>query len=212
MTCLKLKELESYLQDIDIFEKPKVWLEQYATSPHISSRMLYTMQSCYGDVAGKFVADLGCGCGVLSAGAAMLGAAQCVGFEIDSDALSTFSQNISELELTNVDVVQCDVVEGLPVCLDKKFDIVVMNPPFGTKFNKGIDVKFLEQAVKLASGAVYSLHKTSTREYILNKAKSWKMKAEVLAELRFNLPASYKFHKKDCVDIDVDFIRFSFLP
>ncbi|XP_046999624.1 rRNA N6-adenosine-methyltransferase METTL5 [Schistocerca americana] len=211
MACLKLKELESWLQDIDIFEKPKVWLEQYATSPHIGSRMLYTMQSCYGDITGKLVADLGCGCGVLSAGAAMLDAAQCVGFEIDTDALSIFSQNISELELTNVDVVQCDVTNGLPLCFDKVFDVVVMNPPFGTKRNQGVDVKFLEVAVKLASEAVYSLHKTSTREYILNKASNWNMKAEVLAELRFNLPASYKFHKKSCVDIDVDFIRFSFL-
>ena len=32
---------------------------------------------------------------------------------------------------------------------------------------------------------------------------------EVLAELRFDLPASYRFHTKDSVDIEVDFIRFA---
>lgn len=36
--------------------------------------MLYTIQSTFGDIEGKVVADLGCGCGVLSIGAAMLDA------------------------------------------------------------------------------------------------------------------------------------------
>ena len=33
---------------------------------------------------------------------------------------------------------------------------------------------------------------------------------KVVAELKFDLPASYKFHKHKSVDIAVDFIRFSF--
>jgi predicted RNA methylase len=33
---------------------------------------------------------------------------------------------------------------------------------------------------------------------------------EVVAELRYDLPRSYKFHKKDSVDIEVDFLHFSF--
>lgn len=33
---------------------------------------------------------------------------------------------------------------------------------------------------------------------------------EVLSRLKFDLPASYDFHKKLTKDIDVDFIRFSF--
>lgn len=45
----------------------------------------------------------------------------------------------------------------------KQFDTVLMNPPFGTKHNEGIDMKFLEVALKLSNNAVYSLHKTSTR-------------------------------------------------
>lgn len=38
-----------------------------------------------------------------------------------------------------------------------------MNPPFGTR-KKGADMEFLSAAMKVASQAVYSLHKTSTRE------------------------------------------------
>jgi predicted RNA methylase len=46
------------------------------------------------------------------------------------------------------------------------FDTVIMNPPFGTKNNAGIDMLFLRRAIELATGAVYSLHKSSTREVI----------------------------------------------
>uniref|UniRef100_A0A453QTF0 Uncharacterized protein n=1 Tax=Aegilops tauschii subsp. strangulata TaxID=200361 RepID=A0A453QTF0_AEGTS len=38
-----------------------------------------------------------------------------------------------------------------------------MNPPFGTK-RKGADMEFLSMGLKVAAQAVYSLHKTSTRE------------------------------------------------
>ena len=95
--------------------------------------------------------------------------------------------------------------------LTKKFDTVVMNPPFGTIHNKGIDMTFVKHGLQLARQAVYSLHKTSTREHILKKAKEdWKVDVQVLAQLRYDLPASYKHHKKASVDIEVDFIRFSF--
>ena len=73
----------------------------------------------------------------------------------------------------------------------------------------GIDIKFLQNALAITSNVVYSLHKTSTRAYILKKAKEWNSKAEVLAELHFDLPKTYKFHRKQSVDVDVDFIRFS---
>ena len=59
--------------------------------------------------------------------------------------------------------------------------------------------------------AVYSLHKTSTREHIIKKAESeWNVQAEVLAQLKYDLPATYKHHKKVSVDIEVDLLRFTF--
>lgn len=36
--------------------------------------MLYTIHNTYDDIENKVIADLGCGCGVLSIGTAMLGA------------------------------------------------------------------------------------------------------------------------------------------
>ncbi|KAM9486182.1 rRNA N(6)-adenosine-methyltransferase METTL5 isoform 1-T2 [Clarias gariepinus] len=205
---MKLKELESCLQQVDGFNKPKILLEQYPTGPHIAACMLYTMHNTFGDIKNKVVADLGCGCGVLSIGAAVLDAGLCVGFDIDSDALDIFKGNVEEFELPNIDMVQCDVcsVESL---YTNKFDTVIMNPPFGTKHNQGIDMQFLKTALSMSRGAVYSLHKTSTRHHIQKKASDWNVKMEVIAELRYDLQASYKFHKKKSVDIQVDFIRFT---
>ena len=65
---MKLKELESHLQQLDGFEEPKVHLEQYITSGHIASHMLYTMDQTFEDIENNVVADFGSGCGVLSIG------------------------------------------------------------------------------------------------------------------------------------------------
>lgn len=198
MKKLRLKELESRLQQVDGFEKPKLLLEQYPTRPHIAACMLYTIHNTYDDIENKVVADLGCGCGVLSIGAAMLGAGLCIGFDIDEDALEIFNRNIEEFELTNVDMVQCNVCL-LSNTMSKSFDTVIMNPPFGTKNNKGTDMVFLKTALEMARTAVYSLHKSSTRKHIQKKAAEWKIKMDIIAELRYDLPALYNFHKKKSV-------------
>ncbi|KYM99655.1 Methyltransferase-like protein 5 [Cyphomyrmex costatus] len=207
MARLRLCQLEEYLQQLDVFENPKVTLEQYATSAHIASHLLYTAQTQFDDIEGKNVADLGSGCGILSLGAKMLGAEYVVGFEIDSEAVDIQYKNCSDIELF-VEVIQCDVLQYLPGKFEKYFDTVIMNPPFGTKNNPGIDMKFLEMAIRLSSNVVYSLHKSSTRDYVLSKATQLGARGTVIAELRYDLPRAYKFHKKASVDIQVDFIRF----
>ena len=156
---------------------------------------------------------MGCGCSVLGIGSSLLGASYVMGVDIDSDALQIAQSNIGQFELSNVHLVQCSVTD-LPQLLKRdvvQFDTVVMNPPFGTKHNQGLDVLFVETAlrcVKPAGGVVYSLHKTSTRDHFFRKAVSWNVEAKVLAQLRYDLPATYKFHKKSSVDVEVDFWRF----
>ena len=68
---------------------------------------------------------------------------------------------------------------------------------------------FLQVASSLSKNVVYSLHKTSTRQHILKKAEEFNLSGEVVAELRYNLPKTYKFHKKASVDVQVDFFRFT---
>lgn len=208
MGPMKLKQLEQHLQEVEGFENPKILLEQYPTRPHIAACMVHTMAYTFDDIEDKLIADLGCGCGVLAIGSVMLGAGAVTGIDVDQDALEQFQGNISDFEIDNIDLINMDI-ESLNEGWANKFDTVIMNPPFGTKHNKGLDLKFLQTGIKMASGAVYSLHKTSTREHIVKKAAEWGAEAQVLAELRYDLPNTYKHHKKSSVDINVDFIRFT---
>ncbi|KAJ2119789.1 hypothetical protein IW147_005604 [Coemansia sp. RSA 720] len=218
---MKLKQLEGYLGEVAAFKNPKVQLEQYPTTAHLAARVLYTAESTFGDIDGKAVVDLGCGCGMLSIAAAMMGACSVVGIDVDSDALEIAQENIEEFEVEEVvELMQASLCHEaastgsleldnqLVTPMKGKFDTAILNPPFGTKpGNKGIDVLFLQAACSMATGAVYSLHKTSTREYLVKKAESWGFECDVLAELKFDVPMMYKFHKKKAVDIEVDLLR-----
>ena len=88
---------------------------------------------------------------------------------------------------------------------------VVTNPPFGTKDNAGIDLQFLRTATRLARRAVYSFHKRSTRKFLLKTIRDdWGYSdAQVVAEMAFDVPNMYKFHKQQSKDIEVDLIRIS---
>lgn len=75
-------------------------------------------------------------------------------------------------------------------------------PPFPVPF------PFWRFMFKIAEHAVYSLHKSSTRKHIAKRAAEWGATMEVVAQLRYDLPATYKVHKKKSVDIEVDLLRF----
>ncbi|PVU92794.1 hypothetical protein BB561_003609 [Smittium simulii] len=250
--ALKLKQIESYLQEVESFGKrflmdyilpsilifqenknPKLEFEQYPTTAHLAAQMLYTAQNSFDDIEGKAVADLGCGCGMLSIASAIVGASHITGLEIDNDAIEIFQSNVEEFDgMPPIDIINLNLMlKSIDICdqnsnsnhakilesnmalldkMEKRFDTVVMNPPFGTKpGNKGIDFVFLKIASFISNGAIYSLHKTSTRDYITKSAKKLGYTAQVIAKLKFDIPKMYSFHKKASVDVYVDFIRFA---
>ncbi|KAM3382862.1 rRNA N6-adenosine-methyltransferase METTL5 [Capsicum galapagoense] len=203
---MKLKQLESLLGSLQQFSNPKIDLEQYPTGPHIASRMLYTAENSFEDVNSKVVADFGCGCGTLGLAAGLLGAESIIGLDIDAESLEIAYENADELEL-DMDFIQCDI--NSLNWRGQIVETVVMNPPFGTR-RKGADMDFLSLAMKVASQAVYSLHKTTTREHVKRAAlRDYNARsAEVICELRYDVPQLYIFHKKKEVDIAVDLWRF----
>jgi len=168
----------------------------------LSAHVLYTIDKTYEEINGKIIADLGCGSGILAIGCSLLGSSHVIGIDVDPIALRDATENIAKLE-AEVELLMSDV-SYLP--FSHKVDTTVMNPPFGTR-NKGIDLVFLKKAIELSKVSVYSLHKSSTREHIEKKISEWGFEMEVLAELRWDIPQLYKFHKKKSVDIEVDFIR-----
>ena len=112
----------------------------------------------------------------------------------------------------DADLAVDDSSEPLPPIGRGVYDLVLMNPPFGTqKGSGGVDMRFLRAGLGLcaAEGAVYSLHKTSTRTYIARTAAAWGVACRVVAELHFEIPKMYKHHKHASLDVAVDFWRFS---
>ena len=102
--------------------------------------------------------------------------------------------------------------DGVPLA-SNCVDTVMTNPPFGTKpGNAGIDILFLRTATRLARRAVYSFHKSSTRQYLIKTVESWGYDVEVVAAMKFDIPQMYKFHSKQNVDVDVDLIRVNLIP
>ncbi|XP_068653148.1 uncharacterized protein [Aristolochia californica] len=184
---MKLKQLEGLLGDLEQFSSPNA-------------------ENTYGDISGKVVADFGCGCGTLGIAAALLDAEYAIGVDIDPHSLDIAAQNAEDLEL-DINLLWCDIKNlnwrgGI-------VDTVVMNPPFGTR-QKGADLDFLSMGLKVASRVVYSLHKKTTRDHVRRTAlQEFNAKsADVLCELRFDVPQLYKFHKKKEVDVAVDLWRF----
>ncbi len=68
---------------------------------------------------------------------------------------------------------------------------------------------FLKRASQMSRLAVYSLHKTSTRNHISKSVASLGFASgKAVAQLRYNLAQTHKHHKKESVDIEVDLWRF----
>ena len=219
---MKNWEIESVLQELDGFgKKPKIELEQYATPAELAAHFISVAERSFGDIGGKCVLDLGCGAGMLSIAAALSGADHVLGCDIDSDALQIAKGNVEEQELEDViDFIKTDVVgrqnrdEKFLPAIRQKFDTVLMNPPFGANKDrqmKGIDLFFLTVATSMITedGAIYSLHKSTTREHIETVMSERNLVAEALGEYRWNLDKTYKFHKKSNKEIAVDMWRFT---
>lgn len=68
--------------------------------------------------------------------------------DIDSDALEIARENVENLELENVEIINMNVLE-IPETFYKKFDIILTNPPFGIRSEKGADLKFLKKALNV---------------------------------------------------------------
>lgn len=114
--------------------------------------MMYTAQSRFDDIDGRSVLDLGSGCGMLSIASIYMGAAFNAAIEIDPDAISMCTANMNRCfgdDDDAVDLIQADVTTMGLSRRGFTFDTVVLNPPFGTKNNQGIDMIFLQQALRV---------------------------------------------------------------
>ncbi|TBU09989.1 putative methyltransferase [Hamiltosporidium magnivora] len=196
---MKLKEIKCKFQEVKGFENPNINLEQYITPPDIAASIIYTAHVRYDDIQNKNILDMCCGTGMLTYGISFFNPFHITCADVCMNALRGCRDNILNLNIENVSMLRMDFTR-LPFSY-KKFDVVFMNPPFGTK-QAHADTRALESALYL-SDTVYSLHKSSTRSFILKRFPS----AEVIACIKYDLPSTYSFHKKKNVAIEVDLIR-----
>ena len=74
---MRLKQLQSLLESVRVFDSPDIEYEQYPTPPHLAAQIVQMMHS-HGDVQGKAVGDLGLGCGILTIAAHLMGSASAI--------------------------------------------------------------------------------------------------------------------------------------
>jgi len=132
-------------------------LEQHATESELAAELLWHAAP---RLQGRKVLDLGAGTGILAIGAALLGAAEVIAVEKDEAAARLLRENLETYEGTEQVRVVVEDIERFT----EEGDLVIMNPPFGTK-RRHADRVFLEKAFHLAP-LVYSIHKTSTAGFI----------------------------------------------
>jgi putative methylase len=80
-----------------------------------------------------------------------------------------------------------------------------MNPPYGT-WTIHADTGFLEKAFQLAP-VVYSIHKSSTREFLFQFVTRSSCKVDQVRSMRMEIPHLFQFHEKKRATVEVDLYR-----
>ncbi|HDD63687.1 MAG TPA: RNA methyltransferase [Thermoprotei archaeon] len=210
---IKRKELTRIIESIPTFSKPKVYFEQYVLPGNVASRLLWIAETVYGDISNNIIIDLGCGTGRLSVGAALLGAEYVISVDVDFDAVALFKNVLysdifpkvsSKIDIVCADVRFFNIVNREKISSNRKV-IVIQNPPFGVH-RKGYDVLFLSKALELAH-IVYTLHKSSTKDYVINYIENKKFVVTELFKESIRIPMMYSFHRKRFHKVNIVALR-----
>ena len=204
--AIKKSKLEIILSKLKVFSKPSMELEQYPLDGKNASDILWAAFSL-GNIEKKTIADLGCGTGILGIGSLLLGAKKVYFLDKSQSAVQTAKENLQFVEKElNIELKSKSLfLVGDINDFGTKVQTVIQNPPFGTK-TEHIDKLFLEKAMGIAD-VVYSIHKTSTLDFIEQFAK--KNEFEITNKIRFEFPLkqTMSFHKQKIKMIDVSLLK-----
>jgi putative methylase len=200
---VRKRDLERALSEIEAHPLPNAYLEQYTTPSKVAAETLHLAAYVYDDVIDKTVMDLGCGTGRLAIGAALLGAREVFGVDVDRVAVRVAQKNAEIMgvkEKTHWIVADIGVVKGT-------FDTVLQNPPFGVQRRRA-DRRFITKSLELSS-TIYSFHKggESNREFIKRFIEGHGGRVTNIFPLKMEIPRMFKFHTKRKRSIQVDLYR-----
>ena len=195
----KKRQLEMLLQSIPVIPRPKAYLEQYSTPATIAADVLWNAHA-WGDIEGMKVVDLGCGTGVFAIGAALLGAREAVGVDLDAGAVDLASSQATKMGLNS----KTRFISGDVRNFHEKGDTVIQNPPFGAQktHRKEADRIFMTKALETAP-VIYSFHMRETEEFVEKFFQSKGGKITQKFYYRFPIPRIYDFHEKEKIEVDV---------
>jgi len=197
---MKLRKLEILLEGFETFPNPDPTLEQYATPAVVAARMLFHAYM-RGDIEGRSVLDLGCGTGVIACGAALLGAAEVTGVDIDPVATAVAKKNAdkagvdAEFVISNIEDFEC-----------RHHDTVVMNPPFGAQ-KKHADRPFIDKGLECAD-VLYGIFNEGSSPFIRSYIRD-RGEIDEIVSCEFPIKRTFPHHKKDCLEIGVEIIRIT---
>lgn len=186
------------LQKVKGFDEADPSLEQYMTPATMASEMLFDAWR-NGDIEGMKVVDLGCGTGMLSIGAWLMGAGMVDGYDVSEKALSVARSNASDLG-ADVRFTLSDVSS-----VDDPADTVVMNPPFGCQSRRA-DRPFLEKAMETAE-CVYSIHMANSLEFVEGFCERHGRKVAFYRIYKYEIPHTFSFHTKAKKTVDVAIVN-----
>ncbi len=184
---MRRKDLEIALEKVESFRDPVAHLEQYPTPATIVADIVYDAYVS-GDIEGMKVMDLGCGPGIFSIAASLMGAGMVVGYDISESALEVAKQNAARFGV-GIDFKLSDVR-----AISEGADTVLMNPPFGSQ-NRNADRPFLDKALESAE-AVYSIHMANTLEFVRNYVEGRGRSLERYKIYKYQIPHTFSFHTK----------------
>lgn len=196
------------LGELKDFKKHNLMLEQYSTPSEIAADVLWNVYMNR-DIDGKIIIDAACGPGYLGIGALLLGAKKVFFVDKSEDAVEILKENIKFIDdkygsfiMKRSEIILSDIRD-----FEGKADIVLQNPPFGTK-EKHADKLFLEKAFSNA-GIVYSFHKTTTKGFAEALAKDFGFRITHSWRYDFRIKAVHKFHEKKSMMVDVTVFRLA---
>ena len=210
MTQISSKSaLAVVLSKLEGFYEPKVRQEQYLMDSEIGASVLWNAYHL-SDIEGKVIGDLGCGTGLIGIGALLLGAKRVFFVDFDEKALKIAKNNISKVKSEGYSLGKaefiCQDIGKLEIKENIKVDVVLQNPPFGTKVRHN-DILFLEKALETAP-VVYSFHKSETKGFLERFCAKKNAKITHVWDFKFPLKATFAFHRRQIHRINVSCFRF----
>ena len=167
------------------------------TPASVAAEMVF-LAALRGDMG--VVCDLGSGTGMLTIGAALMGA-RAIGVEIDAEAVNAAKRNAANLGV-DVDFIRGDV-NSLAL---KGIDTVIMNPPFGAQKASAGDRAFLCKALETAK-TIYSLHNLGSEGFIRRFVEPCTV--QEIYRIPIRIKKCFEFHSNDVKTIEVELYRIT---